>query len=196
MNAMAKVADLPFGSVHPSDTALRWHRRLRDRHVSINSRSGHQPVTTEPSLPARGACECGACSFELHASPKARFRCHCLICQAFNRRPFADVVAVRAKDVVLKNAGTISFKKYRPPPNFDRGVCRTCGTPVVEVAGVGPFKVMFIPASTFESEASLPPVRFDMFYHRRVRDMPDSVPKYSGYLRSELAVGKLIMSGL
>lgn len=30
----------------------------------------------------------------------------------------------------------------------------------------------------------------------RVRDMPDSVPKYSGYFASELAVGKLIMGGL
>jgi hypothetical protein len=119
-----------------------------------------------------------------------------MICQAFNGKPFADVIAVRSKDVVLKNAGTISFKKYRPPPNFNRGVCRTCGKPVVEVAGFGPFKVMFIPASNFEPEARLPPVRFDMFYHRRVLDMPDSVPKYSGYLASELAVGKLIMGGL
>lgn len=55
---------------------------------------------------------------------------------------------------------------------------------------------MFIPASNFEPEARLPPVRFDMFYHRRVLDMPDSVPKYSGYFASELAVGKLIMGGL
>ena len=66
----------------------------------------------------------------------------------------------------------------------------------MEVAGVGPFKVMFIPASTFEREARLPPVRMDIFYHRRVLDMPDSLPKYSGYFASELAVGKMIMSGL
>jgi hypothetical protein len=111
-------------------------------------------------------------------------------------QPFADVVAVRAKDVVLKNAGNISFKKYRPPPNFNRGVCRTCGKAVVEVAGFGPFKVMFIPANNFEPGAQLPPVRIDIFYHRRVLDLPDGVPKYSGYYRSELAVGKLIMSGL
>ncbi|MER8694089.1 GFA family protein [Mesorhizobium opportunistum] len=153
-------------------------------------------MTTDTSLPLRGSCECGACSFEVHTSPKARFRCHCLICQAFNGKPFADVVAVRGKDVVLKNAGNISFKKYRPPPNFNRGLCRACGKPVVEVAGFGRFKVMFIPASNFESAARLPPVRFDMFYHRRVRDTPDSVPKYSGYFASELAVGKLIVSGL
>ena len=110
-------------------------------------------MTADTSLPLRGSCECSACSFEVHTSPKARFRCHCLICQAFNGKPFADVVAVRAKDVVLNNAGNISYKKFRPPPNFNRGVCRTCGKPVVEVAGVGPFKVMFIPASNFEPEA-------------------------------------------
>lgn len=153
-------------------------------------------MTAETLLPLRGSCDCGACSLELHTSPKARFRCHCLLCQAFNGKPFADVVAVRAKQVVLKDAGNISFRKYRPPPNFNRGACRICGKPVVEVAGVWPFKVMFIPVSTFEPEANLPPVRMDIFYHRRVLDMPGSLPRYSGYFPSLLAVGKLIMSGL
>ncbi|AXB80479.1 GFA family protein [Novosphingobium sp. P6W] len=153
-------------------------------------------MTTHTSTPLRGSCECGACSIEVKAVPKARFRCHCLICQAFNSKPYADVVAVNAKDVTLNNAGNISFKKYRSPPNFDRGVCRTCNKPVVEIAGAGPFKVMFIPASNFEPEARLPPVQFDMFYHRRIVEMSDSVPKYSGYWSSEFAVGKLIMRGL
>lgn len=153
-------------------------------------------MTTHTSLSLRGSCECGACSFEVRTSPRARFRCHCLICQAFNDKPFADVVAVRASNVVLKNAANISFRKYRSPPNFNRGVCRTCGKPVVEVAGAGPFKVMFIPASNFEPEARLPPVRMDIFYHGRVLDMPGSLPKYSGYFASEFAVGKMIMSGL
>jgi hypothetical protein len=161
-----------------------------------NEAQEHPPMTTDTSSLLRGACECGACSFEVRTLPKARFRCHCLICQAFNGNPFADVVAVHAKDVVLNNAGNIAFKKYRPPPNFDRGVCRVCGKPVVEIAGFGAFKVMFIPASNFESFARLPPVRLDIFYHRRVQDMPDELPKYSGYFSSELAVGKLIMGGL
>ncbi|RWO33525.1 MAG: hypothetical protein EOS10_07485 [Mesorhizobium sp.] len=153
-------------------------------------------MTTDPLLPLHGSCECGACSFEVRTAPKGRFRSHCLICQAFNGKPFADVAAVRAKGVVLKNAGNISFKKYRPPPNFNRGACRTCGKPVVEVAGFGPFKTMFIPASNFEPGARLPPVRMDIFYHRRVLDMPGSLRKYSGYYPSLLAVGKMIMSGL
>ncbi|MDW9635872.1 hypothetical protein GYB73_07690 [Sinorhizobium meliloti] len=153
-------------------------------------------MAIDTSLPLRGSCECGTCSFEVYTSPKVRFRCHCLICQAFNGRPFADVVAVRAKDVVLEKAGNISFKKYRPPPNFNRGVCRTCGKPVVEVAGFGPFKVLFIPACNFAPVARLPPVRMDIFYHRRVLDMPDSLPKSSGYFASELAVAKMIMKGM
>ncbi|MBY3181099.1 GFA family protein [Rhizobium sp. 25PS6] len=153
-------------------------------------------MTTDTSSRLRGACECGACSFEVHTSPKARFRCHCLICQAFNGKLFADVVAVRAKDVTLKGADNISFKKYRSPPNFDRGLCRTCDNPVVEVMGAGPLKVMFIPTSNFGPETRLPPVRMDIFYHRRVMDMADSLPKYSGYFASEFAVGKLIMGGL
>lgn len=164
---------------------------------SSHPTDARQPLAANTSLPLHGACECGACAFELHhASPKSRFRCHCLICQAYNGKPFADVVAVRAKDVVLKHAGHIAFKKYRPPPNFNRGVCRTCGKPVVEIAGAGPFKVMFIPASNFELIARLPPVRMDIFYHRRVQDMSDGLPHYSGYFSSELAVGKLIMGGL
>ena len=91
-------------------------------------------MTTETLLPLRGSCECGACSFEVHTSPKARFRCHCLICQAFNGKPFADVVAIRAKDVVLKNAGNISFKntvRRRTSIAGSAGLaasplCRTC----------------------------------------------------------------------
>lgn len=91
-------------------------------------------MTADTSLPLHGCCECGACSFEVHTSPKARFRCHCLICQAFNGKPFADVVAVRAKDVVLKTPETFiqeipSATELQPwdlrdLPQADRVGCR------------------------------------------------------------------------
>ena len=148
------------------------------------------------SLRLTGSCECGACSFELQTLPKARFRCHCLICQAFNEGPFADVVAVHGRNVSLTNEGHIAFKKYRSPPNFNRGLCRTCLKPVVEIAGFGPLKVMFIPAKNFKESARLVPASMDIFYHRRVRDMPEGLPKHSSYFASEMAVGKLIMRGL
>jgi hypothetical protein len=153
-------------------------------------------MSTAKPMISRGSCECGACSFDLNVLPKARFRCHCLICQEFNDKPFADVVAVRARNVVLRNAEGISFKKYRAPPNFDRGLCRICNTPVIEIMSVGPLKVMFIPVTTFGPNLQLPSPRMDIFYHRRVMDITDGLPRYSGYFASELAVGKLIMSGL
>lgn len=94
-------------------------------------------MTNDASLPLRGSCECGACSFEVHASPKARFRCHCLICQAFNGKPFADVIAVRGKDVVLKNAGTISFKKYRPHRTSIAGSAGPAASPLWRLPASG-----------------------------------------------------------
>ncbi|MCC8538732.1 GFA family protein [Xanthomonas codiaei] len=157
-----------------------------------------EPASTMvgPALPLHGRCACGACTFDVHARANARFRCHCLICQAFNGSPYADVVAVRGKDVVLHHAGNIAFKKHRSPPNFDRGTCRVCGRPVIEIAGAGALKVMFIPVANFDTGTPLPPVRMDIFYHRRVHDMPDGAPRYCSYFSSELAVGRLILRGL
>ena len=152
-------------------------------------------TATDPA-PLTGSCECGACSFEVHVAPKGRFRCHCLICQGFTDRPFSDVVVVPAKHVLLFNAANISFAKYRPPPNFNRGKCLTCGKPVVEVAGFGSFKMMFIPVPNLRPTSALTPVRADVFYHRRVQEMHDHVPKYSGYLPSQLAITRTIIRSL
>ena len=94
------------------------------------------------------------------------------------------------------NEDLISFAKYRPPPNINRGVCLNCRKPIVEYAGFGPLKVMFIPAGNFENPASLPEPQMHIFYHRRLMDHLDELPKYSGYISSELALGRLIMHGL
>jgi hypothetical protein len=145
--------------------------------------------------PLHGACTCGTCSFETKV-PTVRFICHCLICQAFNGKPFSDVTVIRAREVTLHNAGHISFKKYRPPPNLNRGRCMDCGKPVVETAGAGPLKLMFIPSDTFAAPELLPPAQMHIFYHRRVSDVQDDLPKHEGYWRSQLAVGRLLMARL
>jgi hypothetical protein len=41
----------------------------------------------------------------------------------------------------------------------------------------------------------LPDPAMHIFYHRRVREVRDEVPKVSGYWRSELAVTRLVLSG-
>ena len=143
-----------------------------------------------------GSCACGACAFEVSATPKARFICHCTICQAFTGKPFSDVTVVRAKDVTLTNEDQISFKKYRPPPNVSRGLCRKCGKPAVEYALFGPFKLFFIPSTNFQRQDLLPPVHMHIFYHRRLTDAQDYLPKYTGYFPSTVAIGKLLMGGV
>ncbi len=153
-------------------------------------------MITERLSPMHGSCECGTCAFEVRATPAARFICHCTICQAFTGKPFSDVTVFRAKDVALTNADYISFAKYRPPPNFNRGRCRECGKPVVEVAGFGSFKIIFIPTSNFERQDLLPTAQMHVFYHRRLKDSQDDLPKHSGYLRSELAIGRMLMRSL
>ena len=149
---------------------------------------------TTPKL--HGACECGTCAFDLNIVPSVRFICHCTICQAFSGKPYADMTIVRAKHLKLTNADQISFKKYRPPPNIDRGLCLNCKKPVVEFGGFGALKWAFIPASNFESQALLPTPQFHLFYDKHVKSASDNLPKHSGYIRSQLAIGKMLMSAL
>ncbi|MGH8007877.1 MAG: GFA family protein [Candidatus Binatia bacterium] len=152
-------------------------------------------TTYTPSL-LHGSCECGTCAFDVRVTPTARFICHCTICQAFTGKSFSDVTVLRAKDVELTNADQISFKKYRPPFNLERGLCLKCKKPVLEFGGFGAFKLAFIPASNFESQHLLPMPQMHIFYHRRLKDALDDLPKHSGYLRSQLAIGRMLMGSV
>ncbi len=143
-----------------------------------------------------GSCECGTCSFDVTIVPTARFICHCTICQAFTGKPYADMTIVRAKHITLANSDQISFKKYRPPPNIERGLCLRCKEPVVEYGGLGALKWAFIPTSNFESQDMLPMPQMHIFYDKHLKDALDNLPKHSGYLRSQLAIGKMMMSTL
>jgi hypothetical protein len=143
-----------------------------------------------------GSCQCGSWGFDVAVTPKVRFLCHCTVCQSFTGKPFSDVTVVRAKHVTPINEDRMSFAKYRSPPNINRGVCRNCRKPIIEYAGFGPLKLMFIPAPNFENQAMLPEPQAHIFYHRRLADHRDKLPKYSGYLPSQLAALRLIMRGL
>jgi hypothetical protein len=126
-----------------------------------------------------------------------RIVCHCTICQEFNGAPYADVVAFRGGAISTPAAFPVTFKKYRPPPNVSRGLCQKCGKPVVEFLALAPyFKISFVPSTNFQDIQKLPAPGAHIFYHRRVKDLEDSVPKISGYWPSELAVGRLILAGL
>jgi hypothetical protein len=143
-----------------------------------------------------GSCECGVCAFTVKRPPKARFICHCTLCQTFTGQPFSDVTMVRAADVTLVNTNQIVFRTYRPPPNIRRGACRRCAKPAIEVAGAGPAKIMFIPARNFARQDLLPAPQMRIFYGKRIAGARDDLPRHEGYWPSQFAVVRLMMRGL
>lgn len=143
------------------------------------------------------ACPCGKQTFEIQGSPVMRFLCHCEICQRVYRKPFADVVAVKASQVKKPLSDGILFAKHRSYPNVNRGVCVACNKPVVGFMPVAPFfGLSFIPAANFSDQSVLPPPSMHTFYHRRTQDVDDSISKVSGYWKSQLAVTQQFMSRL
>lgn len=143
------------------------------------------------------ACPCGASRFVVTARPRARFLCHCTICQSVYRKPYADATALWAGEVALPEGHTIQFKKYRLPPALSRGTCSACGAPVVGFLRLAPFvRLAFVPSANYPDQSVLPDPGIHMFYNRRVADINDAIPKHSGYWRSQWAATTLVMSAL
>ena len=146
--------------------------------------------------PVAASCSCGASRFRVNARPFARFICHCTICQAYTGKPYSDVTVLRARDVEVEEGAQVAYRKHRLPPNIERGTCTSCGKPVLEFGLAGPAKLAFVPTANYADTTALPPASLHMFYHRRVSDAQDGLPRYSGYLRSQLAVIGLMFRGL
>jgi hypothetical protein len=142
----------------------------------------------DPSAPPAIRCACGAVALQLGAAPLFAMLCHCTICQRFNDSDYADFLVYRRRDVTGITDAPIEYSRLRPPPNVDRGKCARCGTPVLErfrVPGLGDWAM--IPRAVHGDAARSHPPGGHLFYHRRVRDIDDELPKYTGYWRSEFA---------
>lgn len=126
-----------------------------------------------------------------------RFICHCTICQAVFKRPYADVMVYWAGDIALQQAHAIAFKKYRLPPAVNRGLCSTCDAPMVGMLRLAPFvRLAFVATSNYPEQAVLPDPAVHIFYHSRVADIDSAVPKHHGYWRSQLAIASLLASAV
>jgi hypothetical protein len=143
------------------------------------------------------ACLCGASRFTVAGNPVGRFFCHCTICQKVYGKPFADVTYFWAESVALQKDQPVEFRRYRPPPALRRGICTKCGNPAVAFLGAVPaLTVAFVPSQNFPRPAELPPPDCHIFYRWRVADIPDSVPKLSGYWASQARVTRTILADL
>jgi len=94
--------------------------------------------------------------------------------------------------VNLADENTINFEKYRSFPAINRGTCRECGAPVMAYAGSGDKRLAFISADNFENKAVLPEPQLHIFYDTCAQAVDDELPKHKGYIRSQLAVIKLL----
>ncbi len=144
-----------------------------------------------------GQCQCGDTTFTIKNKPIIRLLCHCNICQEFNHAPYGDVAIFLSKDVEMKKHNKVHYKKYKMPPAIQRGKCTTCDKPAVEM-----IKLPMLPGFTIIPSANIPTGDFlpdpsmHIFYHRRVNDINDNLPKISGFLKSQVLLGGRIMSAM
>ena len=142
-------------------------------------------------------CACGRNSFTVAGKPVLRAICHCTICQEFNSDTRADIVIYRQEQVDFPDESAVQFRAYKQPPLVKRGKCAECGKPVIEH-----FRMPFMPAleivptAVHADVASLPTPTLHMFYHRRHADVADALPKYSGFLGSQLGFMKHLLKAL
>lgn len=135
-------------------------------------------------------CQCASSSFSILGSPITRMYCHCTICQEFNNAAYGDVTIFLSKNIQLHNRDTVEFKQYKSPPAVQRGKCTSCGSPFIEFFELPLFpSLTIIPSNHIPQGEFLPAPAFHAFYHRRVADINDSLPKHSGYIKSQMALG-------
>ena len=146
------------------------------------------------SIQIHGRCSCGANTFTFTQAPIAHFICHCEMCQQYTGNAFSDVVVFLKQDVTALNIAQTTFKRFKLPPNIRRGVCKQCHAPSIEFGVLD--QLVFIPKANLQDVSQVPPENMHIFYHRRVQDASDSLPKYSGFMLSQTLAAKHIIRGM
>ena len=139
-------------------------------------------------------CECGSVSYSVPEKALFRIYCHCSICQKFNDAAYGDIFVYRAGDVQRPKEGLVEFSTFKPPPNVQRGKCKSCQEPAIELLEAPLFpKLILVPGSMHKRSDKLEPSVGHVFYEGRVADVHDSLPKHSGYLKSQLVFGQHLL---
>ena len=134
------------------------------------------------------SCQCGHAAFVILGEPLLHGYCHCTVCQAFNEAPFADITLFRARDVILPAEGDVDYRYYSSPGLVSRGKCVACGKPAVETMKLPLMPgVVIVPTANIRDPGLVPPPSLHIFYHRRQMEVVDDLPRYQGYVRSQLA---------
>ena len=133
-----------------------------------------------------GKCQCEESQYQFNGEVILRSYCHCSICQKFNKRPYADISLVYARDVKLLKNDKIKYTFFAKPELVKRGTCQQCQAPIIEFVDMPLLpKLAILPRQTMPDDVDLPGPECHIFYHQRCYDAQDTIPKYSGYLKSQ-----------
>lgn len=147
---------------------------------------------------SKAQCQCGKVKMKVLTEPLFRAFCHCSICQKFNNAEYGDIVFFRSSDVKVFGEENSNFKYHKFPPLLSRGSCGGCCQPTHEYLRIFPLpKLTVIPVKNFEDmSVIIPNPAMHIFYESRVTDHNDGVPKFSGYLSSQLSLSQQMLSNL
>ena len=78
-----------------------------------------------------------------------------------------------------------------------RGTCTSCGKPAVERISLPLLpKMTVIPSGNIVEQAALPTPAMHIFYHRRLADANDDLPKYSGFFKHQSSFAVALLKAL
>jgi hypothetical protein len=141
----------------------------------------------------RCRCSCGHVQFNVAKTPLVRLCCHCTICQDFNSAAYADILIYDGAGVEAPPEGRVAYKSYKSKSPILRGKCAKCEDPILEQSVKGP-KLWIVPVSALPETAELPDPAAHIYYETRIQDVDDSLPKYTGALKSNLVMMKHLLA--
>jgi hypothetical protein len=133
------------------------------------------------------ACHCGAVRYEVRSDPVDAKFCHCRDCQTLHGAPMQWAVIFHKHDVRF-TAGVNRLRWYHSARRrFEHTLpgkvsCRSCGTPIADEG-----RNMWLAFPTlfdFGARHAVPQAfkpTWHIFYSRRVMDVNDGLPKWSGH---------------
>ena len=132
-------------------------------------------------------CNCGNIYFKNEAQLTARFICHCTLCRSYSGTDFYDEAFFAVDDIGIVDDEKLSWQRNfsgRSPVN--RGTCKVCDKPAISIIDMPFMKFSLVPADSIPEHIDKKKASCHVFYHRRVNDVDDVLPKYRSYWSSQI----------
>ena len=120
-------------------------------------------MAADSSATVRGACLCGAVSFELDGPLPKFYRCHCSLCRRQSGTA-GNAATLVATERFRWRSGQTQVGSWTKASGFRSDFCRACGSPLPNPLRGQPY--MWVPAGLLDTEAAL---AYDPLLVKRLR---------------------------